>query len=109
VLVLINYYNDFKLDNGDMEIVRMILKSKCAINASDEYGWTPLHIAAMHNDLDMVKALIYKGAYLNALDLNSFTPLALARQNHGKEVCHYLRKNGAKEMPNSTTRSKPLN
>jgi ankyrin repeat protein len=81
-----------------MEIVRILLKSKDSINVSDEYGWTPLHIAAMHNDLDMVKTLIYKGAHLNALDLNSNTPLALARQNHAKEVCHFLRKNGAKEI-----------
>ena len=95
-------------DNGDMEIVRMILKSKCALNASDEYGWTPLHIAAIHNDLDMVKTLIYKGAYLNALDINSYTPLTLARQNHSKEVCQYLRKNGAKEISGSSSRCKPL-
>ena len=83
-----------------MEIARMLLKTKCRVNMADRYGWTALHIAALHNDIDFVKTLLFKGANINAKESNSYTPLALARKTQAKEVCYYLRKHGAKEFNN---------
>lgn len=86
------------IDNGNLEIVKLMIKKNTNLNHADSSGWTPLHIAAMHNDLEMVKILVHKGANMNAKDFCYNTPLAFARQNNAKEVSQFLRKIGAKEF-----------
>ena len=66
-------------------------------------GWTPLHVASIHNDLEMVKTLVHKGAFVNTKDFSLNTPLTFARQNSAREVANYLRKNGAKEFNQKQT------
>jgi ankyrin repeat protein len=87
------------VDNGNLEITQMLVKSKnCDINKADiSYGWTALHVAAMHNDMEIVKTLLYRGAALNARDLSWQTPLTFAQQNKSYEVARFLRSHGAIE------------
>jgi len=85
------------VDNGNLEITQMLVKNKnCDINKADlSYGWTALHVAAMHNDMEIVKILLYRGAALNARDLSWQTPLTFAQQNKSYEVARFLRSHGA--------------
>jgi ankyrin repeat protein len=87
------------VDNGNLEITQMLVKAKnCDINTADKsYGWTALHVAAMHNDMEIAKTLIYRGAALNARDLSWQTPLTFAQQNKSYQVAHFLRSHGAIE------------
>ncbi|XP_062384211.1 ankyrin repeat domain-containing protein SOWAHC-like [Sardina pilchardus] len=57
------------------------------INARSSAGYTPLHLAAMHNHVDVVKLLV--GAYDADVE---------ARDYSGKKACQYLPKSVAREI-----------
>jgi uncharacterized membrane protein YgcG len=70
-----------------------------SVSASDEHGFTALHLAAEHGHAKVVAELLARGAGLNARTLSGFTPLALAARcgddesvlallNEGAEVQH---------------------
>jgi len=54
------------------------------VNYRDEYGFTPLHQAAINGHPQVVQALIEKGADVNVEDNNGFTPLHQAAM-YGRE------------------------
>ena len=74
------------------------------MNAKDDVGMTPLHVAARKGHKEIAKLLIAEGAYVNTKDENSLTPLDLAIQNQGsvmypgrqEEAADLLRKHGGK-------------
>lgn len=70
---------------------------KRLINAKDnEYGSTPLHIAAEKNAApELIELLINHGAQVNALDRNSQDPLFIALTYSSFEVITQLCKNGS--------------
>ena len=50
------------------------------INYSDKtYGWTALHIAAIHESIKVLKLLIHHGARVNCEDEDGHTPLTYAK------------------------------
>lgn len=49
-----------------------------ACDVRDEYGQTPLHIAALHGHCDVVSRLLSEKANINAQDRNGWTPLHCA-------------------------------
>lgn len=69
-------------DEGNLEGIKKILKSKVDIDAFDQNGLTPLHLALRKGHVEIGRFLISKGADLLAEDLNFKTPL------------HYLCENG---------------
>lgn len=73
-------------EEGDLEGVKKILKSKVDIDAFDQDVSTPLHLALRNGHVDIGRFLISKGADLLVDDLDLKTPL------------HYLCENGEADV-----------
>ncbi|XP_076252370.1 ankyrin repeat protein mann-cup isoform X1 [Rhynchophorus ferrugineus] len=58
-------------------VLEVLLESNAVVNAKNESGWTPLHVAtkAYNFDNDVVKLLLKYGAHLDQPDSQSRTPL----------------------------------
>ena len=84
------------------EVIQLVQEG-ADVNAVDEYGWTPLMLAAMDNpDSDVLRFLIDGGANVNAVDNNGWTPLMITHWQHGshddyENVEELLIENGADE------------
>jgi len=82
--------------SGDVEKVRaLILTDTNLINAKNNDGWTPLHIAAANGKDDMAEMLLDHGADVNAKDNGGATPLLYAAMYGQKEVAQVLLDHGA--------------
>lgn len=64
--------------------------------APEEFGFTPLHMAAYNGALLKIELLVEAGCDVNALDIDNCTPLdrAIARHN-APQVVEYLEEHGA--------------
>ena len=73
---------------GELADLTAALEQGVDPNASDAYGWTPLHFAALAGrwirDPTMVPELVAAGADPNARDRNGLTPLGLLSKYGGK-------------------------
>ncbi len=80
-------------------IVEMILTHQhVSINATDDYGYTPLHYAMWHDNTALYDLLLKHGADLNALTHNGDTPLMTKTYQWGdyqQSSVKYLLKKGA--------------
>ena len=64
-----------------------MIAHKANVHLVDNYGWSPLHRAAMYNHVEAINALLKGGANVNQLDKNQFSPLWwAARKNHREAV-----------------------
>ncbi|MCP4726450.1 MAG: ankyrin repeat domain-containing protein, partial [bacterium] len=54
---------------------KLLSENPDMVNAKDENGMTPLHLASRNVNNDMIELLISKGADVNAKDNNNVTPL----------------------------------
>src|SRR5688500_3515390 len=64
---------------GRIERARELLAAAPAtVNARDEGGYTPLHLAVWNGKLQMAKLLLEHGAEMEATNERGETPLALA-------------------------------
>ncbi|XP_059141179.1 putative ankyrin repeat protein RF_0381 [Physella acuta] len=63
--------------NSNM-IIDLLLKSGANVNAVDENGRTPLHLAACIGDQSMAEALIRRGAKINVVDNFGIFPLHIS-------------------------------
>jgi ankyrin repeat protein len=77
------------------EVRKMIGANRNMVNAKNELGSTPLHIAATNSTPDMAKLLIEKGAAVNAKDNNGLTPLHIAAFSGHKDNLNLLIAKGA--------------
>jgi uncharacterized protein len=86
-------------ENGNVEIITLLLNAGGQVNTRAGTGVTPLMLAARDNHADAVRLLIQRGADVNAKDERGFSPLYFAtgknRQDHGA-VVRILRTAGAK-------------
>ena len=64
-------------------------------NISDQFGRTPLYLAAINNHPDVCRYLILRGADLSSRDVNWWTPLHIAVMNGNFEVAELLLRRGA--------------
>jgi len=66
------------------------------VNATDNFGWTPLHFACHRGIKDVVEYLLSAGADLEAVTVNGATPLIRAIETSNPAVVQLLLDNGAK-------------
>lgn len=80
---------------GDINSVSRLIKSGADVNATDEYGYTPLRWAFTRGDTELVKMLINNGADVNARDKNGWTHLMFAVMGGHTEFAKLLIDKGA--------------
>ena len=60
------------------------------INCKDQFGWTPLMIAACAGALQSFAILLKKGADVNVKDKSGYTCISLAHKNNQSEIINYI-------------------
>jgi ankyrin repeat protein len=65
------------------------------VNAENDSGWTPLHMASQEGHLDVVKVLLARHPKVNAQEADGETALHLAAFYGHLGVAQVLLKNGA--------------
>ena len=88
---------DMAAENGNLEVVRLLIEKGADVRAEDNYKRTPLHLAseARFCQLEVVRLLIEKGADVSAEDKYKRTPAHLAVENGHSEVIRLLIEKGA--------------
>ncbi|MEJ2700924.1 MAG: ankyrin repeat domain-containing protein [Sedimentisphaerales bacterium] len=90
------------VNDGDIEQVKLHLKTSTSINARDHRGRTALHNAVSRGYTELAKLLISKGADVNARNENDWTPLHYAAKNGRIDEAKLLIDKGA--SPNTKDR-----
>ena len=89
----------YAAENGDIEIVDILLKYGANINIVNSYNITPLHYAIKNNHFNVVKLLIENGADIEIDGDEYSTPLCTACGSIGEcnlEIAKYLLDKGSK-------------
>ncbi len=80
--------------NNYLEVKRLIGKG-ADVNCQTDYGYTPMHIAALHNVKKKIFGLLLEnGADLNAENYKGETPLKVAIRMGSKKTIDMLKKAG---------------
>lgn len=82
-------------DADNLEVCKFLIKNGAEVNAQDEYGRTPLMVAAQLDKTDVCRLLIENGANVNAFDRAGDTPLIWAAIRGNAETCKALIELGA--------------
>ena len=61
--------------NGHKDVAELLLANKAEVNAKDNNGVTPLHLAAFNGHKDVAELLLANKAEVNAKDNDGETPL----------------------------------
>ena len=75
---------------GQLDVVEYYFKRPINPEIRNQFGWTPLMVAAMWGRLAIVKLLIKHKANLNAHSNLGMTPLMLAELHNQKDVVKLL-------------------
>ena len=87
--------------NGNKQAITFLLNNKASIDAKEQHGWTPLHMAVgagfprRKRYPDIVRILLKQGADVNAQDIFGLTPLHYAAVKGSTETVLILLKNNA--------------
>jgi hypothetical protein len=87
---------DFSQEDISEILNHTLTKTQNLINAIDDFGTTPLHIAARHGKKEVVEFLIFREADINAKEgMNGLTPLHEAVLSGSLEIVKLLVVKGA--------------
>ena len=93
------------VNNGNLEMVRVLVENEADLNILEYRQRTPLHIAVEKDQLEIVQYLIEQEAEVNALDRDGYSPYDLADENvnclehdhaAAKDIIEILESKGAK-------------
>jgi ankyrin repeat protein len=91
----LHWFASYGANNRDIAAAAaLLLDAKANINAKDQHGATPLHVAATNNSTAMTELLVARGADLDAVDTSGYSPLARAKPG----VRAVLLKHGAHDL-----------
>ncbi len=98
-----NTVNDFgatplmrAANNGNIDIIKLLLRSGANVNAADAGGATALHIAARRGNVSAVQILLDSNSNPNAVDSEGWTPLMRAATSGNSKIIELLLAKGAK-------------
>ncbi|XP_055838337.1 ankyrin-3-like [Episyrphus balteatus] len=83
-------------ENGDLEIVKVLLKKGANVNFKTADGLTSLHLACKTGNVEIIDLLLSSNADINAREHNKLTPLYIAVENSRREAAKLLMDHGAK-------------
>ncbi|WP_341812752.1 ankyrin repeat domain-containing protein [Wolbachia endosymbiont (group A) of Eristalinus aeneus] len=72
--------------SGNLDTVEFLVSTDVSVNATDKYGCTLLHWAALKGHSDIAKFLVDKEANVNAKDILGRTPIHFAVMNNHKDI-----------------------
>ena len=81
--------------NDDLTAVQKCINNGVDVNATDEYGDTPLHIAVFYGYIGICELLLKNKANVNAINKKGSTPLHIAELYGYIGICELLLDNGA--------------
>lgn len=84
------------------DVERALSTNPSSVNDLDQFGQTPLHIAAFEGQVPISNVLISKGASISTQDKNGWTPLHSAASGGNLAICEKLLHQGAD--PNAQVR-----
>ena len=81
---------------GDSALTVLLLDNGAAVDARDERGYQPLHVAVSANEVACAKLLVWAGAPINAVGNDFLTPLHHVASTSGNmELVEVLIEHGA--------------
>lgn len=80
---------------GNAEAIKLLLKQGADRECQDDFGITPLFVAAQYGKLESLSILISSGANVNCQALDKATPLFIAAQEGHTKCVELLLSNGA--------------
>jgi ankyrin repeat protein len=97
------------IEKNNVSEVKMLVMAGANINATDVFGYTPLHWAAMKGSSESIEALIAAGANKDMPCLNyKFAPLHNAINENHNAAINSLINNGANLMAKDKDGNTPL-
>jgi len=113
----INAENYFKtmlmnaVENGNIDLISMVLERKPDLNYENEYGWTALSLAIENNKKESVIKLLEAGANINFVNKNGITPIitALKTKKPNGDIISLLITKGADMKFKVTNKSSKYN
>jgi ankyrin repeat protein len=83
--------------SGSAELVNLFLEAGAEVNAANDIGETPLHLAAQDDkNLELVRVLIQSGADINAKGLFDETALGVAQRSGASVIAAELTQAGGR-------------
>ena len=93
---------------GNTGAVELLLAAGLSVDARNEFGSTPLHLAVVKGQTDVANVLIDSGATINAANEDGNTPLHAAVGTGNIECAKLLLARGAEPDVTSNAGNKPL-
>ena len=87
---------------GNLSVVRLLIKNSADVESKDNIGQTPLSWAAREGHRAVVKLLSENGANVESKDSFGQTPLSWAAKEGHKAIVRFLIENGANVEPKSS-------
>eukprot|EP01084_Bolivina_argentea_P262610 444150_1 len=94
---------------GNIECMKLLVKSKANVDLSDNEGATPLFVACQNDNKEAVEILLFaKADFRITRNTDGTTPFIIAAHNGNVEIVHILLKYGANCMYKNDTNATAL-